>query len=252
METLPGSADDIGRWVTRLDRVGSTMDVAWELAAQGAPHGAAVVAKAQTAGRGRFARQWVSGEDESLLISVLLHPGAQAAPLLSAMAALAASDAAEEAAGVACELKWPNDVLAGGRKLCGILIEVRADTEGGVSAVLGVGLNVNLDLAARPELQDAATSLAEQSGLRLDIQDVENAFLAKLRERYRQCMDDGPSTLADWAARLSTLGRRVTVRERDGAVTGMAESVDDTGRLIVRLASGARRALSEGDVTLAE
>ena len=228
------------------------MDVTWELAGQGAPHGAAVVAKAQTAGRGRFARQWVSGEGESLLISVLLNPGAQAAPLLSAMAALAVSDAAEEAAGVACELKWPNDVLAGGRKLCGILIEVRADTEGGVSAVLGVGLNVNLNFAARPDLREAATSLAEQSGLRLDTQEVESVFLAKLRERYRQCVEDGPSTLADWTARLSTLGHRVTVRERNGAVTGIAEGVDETGRLIVRMASGARRALSEGDVTLAE
>ncbi len=252
METPPGNADDIGRWVTRFDRVGSTMDVAWELAARGSPHGSTIVAKAQTAGRGRFARQWVSGEDESLLISVLLNSGAQAAPLLSAMAALAASDAAEEAAGVVCELKWPNDVLAGGRKLCGILIEVHADTEGGVSAVLGVGLNVNLDFDARPELREAATSLAEQSGLRLDIQDVEAVFLAKLRERYRQCVEDGPSTLADWAARLSTLGRRVTVRERNGSITGIAEGVDETGRLIVRMASGARRALSEGDVTLAE
>ena len=254
-----GEERDIGREVTRLDSVGSTMDAVWAMADQGAPHGAVVVARTQTAGRGRFSRAWASGDGGSLLLSALLRPPAPAAALLSPLGALAAADAAEEASGVRCELKWPNDVLVGGRKVCGVLVEVRADTNGVVAAVLGVGLNVNLDFGGLPppsegegrSLRETATSLAEQAGRRLDVREVESVFLARLRERYRQCVEDGPSLLAEWASRLSTLGLRVTVREREGAFTGVAERIDDAGRLIVRLDSGARRAVSEGDVTLA-
>ena len=239
------------------------MDAAWAMADEGAPHGVVVVARTQTAGRGRFSRAWTSGDGESLLLSALLRPPAPAAALLSPMGALAAADAAGEASGVRCELKWPNDVLVGGRKVCGVLVEVRADTNGVVTAVLGVGLNVNLDFGELPpppegegwgearSLRVTATSLAEQAGRRLDVREVESIFLARLRERYRQCVKDGPSLLAEWASRLSTLGLRVTVREREGAFTGVAERVDDAGRLIVRLDSGALRAVSEGDVTLA-
>ena len=233
------------------------MDAVWAMADRDAPHGEVVVARTQTAGRGRFSRAWASGDGESLLLSVLLRPPAPAAALLSPMAALAVADAAEEAAGVRCELKWPNDVLVGGRKVCGVLVEMRADTDGVVTAVLGVGLNVNLDFGGLPPspagegLRATATSLADQAGRRFDVREVEAVFLARLRERYRQCVDDGPSLLAEWASRLSTLGLRVTVREREGAFTGVAERVDDAGRLIVRLDSGARRAVSEGDVTLA-
>ncbi len=244
----------IGARVTRLDSTPSTMDAAWDLADKGAPHGAVVVARAQTAGRGRFSREWVSGDGESLLLSALLRPPAAAAPLLSPAAALAALDAAEEIAGIPCDLKWPNDVMAAGRKAGGILIEIRADVDGAIAAVIGVGLNLNIDFSQRPDLRalrESATSLAEKAGRRLDIRAAESVFLARLRERYRQCVENSQSLLAEWAARLSTIGQRVTVRERDGVVTGIAEGVDDGGRLIVRTDSGERKALSEGDVTLA-
>ncbi len=251
MDSTRSSSDAIGARIARLDSTPSTMDAAWAMADENAPHGAVVVARTQTAGRGRFSRPWVSGDDESLLLSVLLRPPPAAAALLSPAAALAVVDTAEDAAGVRCEIKWPNDVLAGGRKLCGVLVELRARTDGVVAAVIGVGLNVNLDLRAIPELRETATSLAEQAGRRLDLREVESLFLRQFRDRYSQCVDDGPALLAAWAARLSTLGRRVTVREREGAVTGVAEGVDGAGRLIVRLASGECRAVSEGDVTLA-
>lgn len=251
MEGAAGPAEQIGREVMRFASVTSTMDVAWEAAERGAGHGTVVVAGVQTAGRGRFSRRWVSDAGESLLMSVLLRPGARAAPLLGVAAALAVGDAADALTGTACTFKWPNDVLLGGRKVCGILVEGRADTGGNITAVLGIGLNVDLDDAAHPELSESAASLSAAAGRTLDLMEVERAVLAAVRSRYRQCLDDPRGAVSDWASRLSTLGQRVTVRQRNGALAGVAERVDDSGRLVLRLASGVRRTVSEGEVTLA-
>ena len=237
----------IGGQVMRFQRVTSTMDVGWQLVEADAPHGMVVVTQAQTAGRGRFSRRWVSGENDCLLASVLLRPPADAAPLLSIAGALAASDAVRALTGLACSFKWPNDVLLNGRKICGVLTEVRADTDGNVIAVLGVGLNVNLDPAQHAEIADVAASLASEMGIEFAVTDAEQAFLAALRERYQQCLDSPQALVGDWSARLATLGREVTVRRRDGAVQGTAEGVDGEGRLLVRLASGDVRALSDGE-----
>ncbi len=238
----------IGGQVMRFQRVTSTMDVGWQLAEADAPHGMAVVAQVQTAGRGRFSRRWVSGEGDSLLASVLLRPPADAAPLLSIAGALAASDAVRALTGLACSFKWPNDVLLNGRKVCGVLTEVRADTDGDVTAVLGVGLNVNLDPTKHADIAEDAASLASEMGIEFAVADAEQAFLAALRERYQQCLDAPQGLVNDWSTRLSTLGKEVTVRRRDGAVQGMAEGVDVDGRLLVRLASGDVRALSDGEI----
>ena len=238
----------IGGQVMRFQRVTSTMDVAWQLVEAEAPHGMTVVAQVQTAGRGRFSRRWVSGEGDCLLTSVLLRPPADAAPLLSIAGALAASDAVRTMTGLACTFKWPNDVLLNGRKVCGVLTEVRADTDGNVIAVLGAGLNVNLDPTEHTDIAEDAASLASEMGIEFAVVDAEQAFLTGLRERYRQCLDAPQALVGDWSARLSTLGREVTVRRQDGAVHGTAEGVDGEGRLLVRLASGDVRPLSDGEV----
>lgn len=238
----------IGGQVMRFQRVTSTMDVAWQLVEADAPHGMTVVAQEQTAGRGRYSRRWVSGAGDCLLASVLLRPPADAAPLLSIAGALAASDAVRALTGLSCSFKWPNDVLLNGRKLCGVLAEVRADTDGDVVAVLGVGLNVNLRPEEHAEVAEVAASLASEVGIEFAVADAEQAFLAALRERYAQSLDTPHVLVGDWSARLATLGKEVTVRRRDGAVQGTAEGVDGEGRLLVRLASGDVRALGNGEI----
>ena len=240
----------IGSRIVRFRRVASTMDAAWRFADAGAPSGVVVVAGVQTSGRGRFSRRWESGEGDCMLASVLLRPPLEAARLLSVAGALAAADAAEREAGVACAFKWPNDALAGGKKLCGVLVETRARTDGSAASVLGVGLNVNLRPADHPGLAETATSLAAETGREFAPAEVERAFLAALRERYAQCLDDPQGLIADWSARLSTLGREVSARTREGALRGAAEGVDGEGRLLLRLASGESRALADGEVTL--
>ena len=240
-------AKAIGAQVLRFRSVASTMDEAWRLADAGASHGVVVVAGEQTAGRGRFSRRWESGEGDCLMASALLRPGLDAARLLSVVGALAAADASERVAGVACAFKWPNDALANGRKLCGVLVETRANTDGSIASALGVGLNVNLRPREHPRIEESATSLAAEAGREFAAQEVESAFIAALRERYAQCVDAPQSLIADWSARLSTLGREVSVRLRDGALRGVAESVDARGRLVLRLPSGERKTLDEGE-----
>lgn len=243
-------ASAIGARIARFRRVASTMDAAWRLADAGAPGGVVVVAGRQTAGRGRFSRRWESGEGDCMLASVLLRPPLEAARLLSVTGALAAADAAERAAGVAVAFKWPNDALAGGKKLCGVLVETRAHTDGSAASALGVGLNVNLRPSDHPSLAETATSLAAETGREFAPEEIEHAFLAALRERYAQCLDAPQSLIADWSARLSTLGQEVSARTRDGAQRGVAEGVDGEGRLLLRLASGESRTLADGEVTL--
>ena len=239
----------IGRRVYGYRSVGSTMDAAWELAEAGAAHGTAVVAGTQTSGRGRFARAWVSGDGESLLTSVVLRPPASIAPLLTVIGCLAVLDAVRELCSLLCAVKWPNDVHVGGKKLCGVLAEGRVDTTGAGVAVLGIGLNVNLDLAHHPELAGTATSLLAETGHATSLRLAGDALFRGLDACYGNA--EPAALIVRWRQALDTLGKRVTVRARDSTLSGLAEDVDAAGRLLLRTDDGALHALSEGDVTLA-
>ena len=242
----------IGRHVYGYRSVGSTMDVAWELAEAGASHGTAVAAGAQTHGRGRFDRTWVSVPGESLLASVILRPDASIVPLLTVIGCLAVRDTVRELCGLACAIKWPNDLHVAGRKLCGVLAEGRIYTTGTTGAgvaVLGIGLNVNLDLAQHPELAGAATSLLAETGRATDLRLAGDALFRSLDACYGGA--EPAALIARWREALDTLGERVTVRGRDATLSGLAEDVDAAGRLLLRTDDGVLHALSEGDVTLA-
>ncbi|MCH7482745.1 MAG: biotin--[acetyl-CoA-carboxylase] ligase [Chloroflexi bacterium] len=232
--------------------VGSTMDVAWELAEAGAAHGTCVVAGTQTHGRGRFDREWVSGD--SLLASVVLRPSASTAPLLTIIGCLAVRDAVRELCGLRCAIKWPNDVQVDGRKLCGVLAEGRiyaTGTTGAGVAVLGIGLNVSLDVAEHPELAATATSLLAETGRSIDLRTAGDALFASLDAWYGGA--EPAALIARWREAIDTLGRRVSVRVRgsNATLSGLAEDVDAAGRLLLRTDDGVLHALDEGDVTLA-
>ena len=245
----PGAV--IGRREYGYREVGSTMDVAWELAEAGAEHGTAVVAGAQTHGRGRFDRPWLSSAGGSLLASVVLRPDARVAPLLTIVGCLAVQDAVRELTGLECSIKWPNDVQAGGGKLCGVIAEGRTDTAGKGAAVLGIGLNLDLDLSQLPELAGIATSLRAETGQAIDVRSAAAAVFRNIEALYADA-DAGGDVAGRWRRALGTLGRRVTVRSREVTLSGVAEDVDHAGRLLLRSDDGVLHALSEGDVTLAE
>ncbi len=204
--------------IHRVGVVDSTQRVARDLAASGAPHGTAVVAEAQTEGRGRLGRAWTSEPGENLLLSVILRPlgPISEAPLLSLGAA----------AGLAIRfdlrVKWPNDLLCrDGRKVGGLLAELETDGERVRHVILGLGLNVNQRVF--PE-GIAAASLAELSGSRLVVEEVAEAAIASIL-----AWSSHPARLDQWRAHAHTLGRRVRVGNREGVATG----IRDDGALLL-------------------
>ena len=238
----------VGGHVLCYRQVASTMDVAWTLDREGSAHGTAVVALDQTQGRGRFGREWVSRPGDSLAMSVLLRPPAVVAPTLSLAAGLAAVRAVAELSGAKATIKWPNDVRIDARKVAGILTEAQVDTQGVATVVIGVGLNLTLDVSEYEELRETATSLRAATGRDVTVTASADAVLRALDEAYRQAVT-GPDLVAAWREVLDTLGSRVTVRSGDGVVTGVAEDVAPDGSLVLRLDDGGTTEVSAGEVT---
>ena len=222
--------------------VGSTNDWAKSLATAGAPEGTLCSAEAQSAGRGRRGRQWLSPTG-GLYFSLILRPPLPPAaiPRLTLMAAVAVA----EAIGSQAAIKWPNDVLIGGRKVCGILCELQAEDDAVDAVVMGIGINASeaKELSAVP----TAGSVPVQNRVALL-----RAVLTQLDACYDRLLQRGwPDLLDTWRRRSCTLGTEVTVSGSFGAASGRAVDVDAEGALLVETSTGLRRFLA-GEVTLAK
>jgi len=236
--------------------IGSTNDEASALAAAGEAEGTTVIADAQTSGRGRQGRTWFSPPGAGLYVSVVLTPGrARLAPeratsLLTLMAGVALAEGIERSTGLTPDIKWPNDLLVGRRKLAGILAEgVTHGSGGGVHAVvLGYGINV-LPASYPADLADRATSLESELGRPVDRAAVCAETLAALSERYRDLVDAQYDAILDrWRERApSRQGARVSWDTLAGPKTGTTVDIDEQGALVVRTASGLER-LNAGEV----
>lgn len=244
----------IGSLVHYRERTASTMDDARAGAAalRGEGCGDAYLADEQTAGRGRFRRPWVDAPGASLLVTYHLCVLDLAyAPLVGLAGALAAADAVTEASDLATELKWPNDVLAGGRKLAGILAEAQP---GGVEADVFLGIGVNMREAAIAGLSDAeravATTIEGEGATLPSVEELLAALSEALEGRLAQVDAEPEQLLADWRARLAMLGSRVRLSTTDGDVEGVAEDVTAEGQLVLRLDSGGTYSFAAGDVTV--
>lgn len=229
-----------GAWrILERDSVGSTNDEARALAQAGDPGRVAVVARRQTAGRGRLGRPWVS-EPGGLYLSALLRPALPAARagLLPLAAGVAVAEAAERL-GARPELRWPNDVLVGGRKLAGVLCEARFAP--GAAAlewvVIGVGLNVQ---QRGPTLLAAGGTSLAQLGIATDPAALRGPLLARLDAAVAQAQGSPDTLLAAWMRRSPMLGKPVQVMTHAGPVGGSAERVSSEGALIVRTTDGLR------------
>lgn len=240
----------MGREILFLSRTSSTNDEARRLAEKGAPEGTVVIADFQSNGRGRHQRRWQAPPGSSLLLSVVLRPAVppEQVQRVTMMAGLAVADAIEASTGITALLKWPNDILAGSRKVGGILTEVSLERGHVEHAVVGIGLNVNLDPSLLAgELIMPATSLSAVLGHEIPRLSLLLALLCALEERCSDLLLGG--TLAEeWAERLVTLGRPVTVALPDGVLHGVAEGVDASGALLVRNPDGQSVRVVAGDV----
>ncbi len=240
----------IGQRLIYYPSLKSTMDVARREARQGAAEGTVIVSGEQTMGRGRLKRTWLSPPG-SISISVILRPGVAQLSSLIMLASLAVVHSLEAVTGLSPRLKWPNDVLINGRKVCGILLEsdVRGDTVNYV--IIGIGINVNLNVADFPEISTIATSLSAELGKEVSRLQVVRRLLAEMERLYLD-LSAGTSLYEEWRDSLVTLGKKVRAATGDTVYEGIAEAVAEDGSLLLRGPDGSLTRIIVGDVTLRE
>ena len=238
-----------GRQIVYLPSVDSTNRRARQLAAEGAPHGTLVIADEQTAGRGRRGRGWTSPAGEGVFMSLILRPQSHPSEVarLSMQTALAVALSIAQTTGLDARIKWPNDIVCGGRKVCGMLLEMNADEQAVHDVVAGIGINVHQTQFA-PEIEKTASSLDLLSGQRVCRAALVRAFLEAF-ERAEALAAQG-ALMDAYRARSATLGQRVQVIAPAGSFTGTALEVTDSGSLIVEDEEGQRREVLAADVSV--
>jgi BirA family biotin operon repressor/biotin-[acetyl-CoA-carboxylase] ligase len=258
----------LGRPLRVLERTVSTNDDAWDAlagAGAGAPRDAAVLALAQTGGRGRAGRAWaqVPGRGLALSVALRLDGDGRAAGVIPLVAGLAVVRTAHALGVPGARLKWPNDVLVRGRKLAGVLCEMRRagaipdsgsaaepDPGPGPAVVVGVGLNVRHRRDEFPaELRDTATSLALE-GATAGVEDAAAEFLSQLEPLWEEFQAGERATLlAEWSRWCGHWGEQLVARTPAGSVEGIAQRLDGGGGLVLRTATGVETTVLAGDVS---
>ncbi|HWG58762.1 MAG TPA: biotin--[acetyl-CoA-carboxylase] ligase [Candidatus Acidoferrales bacterium] len=241
-----------GRRIHHFFKIDSTNTAAMALGEVGEPHGTVVLAEEQTAGRGRAGRSWIAEKSAGIQCSVLLRPrlAPAQAPLLTLVAGLAARDAAADVLDAAPDIRWPNDVLVGGKKLCGILTEMRAEPDKIHYAVVGIGMNVNQ--AKMPAaLQAIATSLRMETGKSHSRAELLIRILRQFDAYYDQFLTEGSAPILRRFAEVSSYfqGKRVRITANGETFTGITAGLDPSGVLRVARTDGRGiEAVHSGDV----
>lgn len=243
----------LGQEIHHFNTISSTQEYAFELAQKGASEGALVVAEEQTGGRGRRGRSYFSPPG-GIWFSLLLRPPLppRLAPVISLAAGVVLAEVVTELGLQSILLRWPNDVLIGGRKLSGILAEMSAEPDQLHFVIMGMGINANMEREAFPdELRSLATSLKMEMRKRVNRVEVLCKVLEKLEKYYFQLLEKGPSTiLAAWKSFPNMLGKPVKVTTLEGNYEGVATGLDDEGALLIMDKTGEERKLFAGDVLL--
>ncbi len=245
---LKGAWRDV-HWLARCD---STQRVARDLARNGAAEGTAVVAEEQTAGRGRLGRTWHSPPGDNLYCSIVLRPPRAPAevPQIALVAGLAVADAVQETAGRRPAIKWPNDVLLDGKKVCGILTEMESEMDRVHHVIAGIGVNLNSRRFPR-ELREKASSLLLLTGRPVERAVFTAGLLAALEARYGRYLSVGfASVRTEWESYSCLTGTEVRVHGPGGEVAGRVLGLDDDGALRLRGADGAVTRIVAGEVTV--
>lgn len=242
----------LGSTILRLDSVSSTNDIARDLAVSGSPEGCCVVAREQTAGRGRQGHTWASPAGEGLYLSLVLRPSLKAADsaVLTLAAAIAVAETLKGAFQVQADIKWPNDLLVSGRKISGILVESAIEGDRLQHGVMGIGINV-AQSSFPSDIGQSATSIALETGRAISPDDVLNPLLERLEHWYRTALSQPRTVIARWEE-LSSYARgcHVRVESSGGPIQGVTRGLSARGALIVELASGQVKEIVSGEVSL--
>lgn len=238
--------------IVYLEEIDSTNSEVRRLGDAGAGEGTVVVADRQTGGKGRRGREWFSPAGTGVWMSVLLRPELRPDQVsgITLMAALSVCRAIRESTGLDTQIKWPNDLVINGKKVCGILTEAAMNGNELRYAVLGIGINVNQ--TEFPEELPHAYSLALAAGRELDRDPIVACLLAHLKSDYERYLRSGDmgELKADYEAHLANLNQPVLVLSPSGEWTGVAEGISEAGDLLVRDDSGELRTVNSGEVSV--
>ncbi len=244
----------LGREIYYCDSISSTNDLAKELARQGAGEGFLVVAEEQVGGKGRVGRPWHLPKNKGLLFSLILRPSVEPfqASQVTMMTAVALASAIKDETGIEAGIKWPNDLLVGGKKICGILTELGAEMERINYLVMGAGINVNQDRKDfLEEFRDSATSLKIEAGRFLPRTGLLQACLVEFERWYDVWLTRGFTPVLDkWKEMTVSLSCPVRVSTLNQFWEGWAEDIDADGALLLRLPNGESMRFISGEVTL--
>ena len=230
----------LGRKIIFFERVDSTNKMAWDLADKGEREGTLIMAETQERGRGRLGRPWFSPEG-GLWASLILRPSIKTSEVdkITLMAGVSIAESIREKYGLDARLKWVNDVLIHGRKISGVLAESSITGRKVNFVVLGIGVNVNIDLFPA-ELREIATSLAMELGKHVSISEFALTLISKIEENYLSLKKRGGSSkiINKWKKLSDTIGRTVEVSSNSEVYRGKAINLDENGFLILKTASG--------------
>lgn len=240
---LPCELPDLEQRIHYFREIDSTMDAARELAKQGAVDGTIVIAEAQTDGRGRLSREWLSPQG-GIYFTLILRPRISPvyAPRINLMAAIAVAAAIRKLFGLKAELKWPNDVLIKGKKVCGILAEMDAEIDIVNFVNVGIGINANTSIS---HLERTAISLRDMLGREISRKELLRALIREIEQRQSLLMKQ--DLLRQWKELSATLNKEVRVMSMGEEVTGQAIDIDATGALVLRGKDGSLRTVLVGD-----
>lgn len=242
----------IGKEIHIFPEIASTNTRAMEMAWDNAHEGTVVIAEIQTSGKGRLGRKWISPKG-NLYFTVILRPDIpmHKAPLITLMGAVAVASGIRKVCQVHAVIKWPNDILLSGKKVCGLLTEMSAEQDRIRHILLGIGVDVNMDLDLLPaDVRANTTSLMSETSRKINRTDLLQEILRELDHWYEVLLHDPADVLNAWEKLNMTIGNRIAVSGAGEALEGLAQGLDIEGRLIVKLDNGVTRTVSAGDVTI--
>ena len=255
-EKLKQSLDSmfIGHQLYYYDEISSTNDEAFRLALAGAPEGTVLIANSQNAGKGRMQRIWHSPAGCNIYTSVILRPKIKPVhvPQISILAGVALTEALQIYCPDKIKLKWPNDILINGKKVCGILSQVKTTVNEIDFIVLGIGINVNISYSQFPkEISVLATSLAIETGREISRQELIISLYENLTKWYKKLLKEGFDRIKEkWLGLSPMIGQMVQVMFNEEVVSGKAIGIDDDGSLILLTAENKQINISAGDATI--
>lgn len=250
--SIPGGTW-VGQEIEYFEQTDSTNSRIRQFAEEGRKEGLLAVAEEQTGGRGRRGRAWVSPPGEGIWMSLLLRPQIEPykASMITIVAALAMAKTVEEVTGLSADIKWPNDIVVNGKKVCGILTEMSAEIEEVHYVIVGVGINANI-MEFPEDIQDVATSLALECGEKIERAKVIAIFCKHFECYYEKFLEkeDLSELKKDYEAHLINVGKQVKIIRKKEEIIRTAVGINEIGELLVKDPFGKIETIQSGEVSV--